>query len=126
LNDEGGTTKLLFEMFFTLYFIAPAQTNKQTNPQTDSYKYLAWRKARSRFESAAPSGDEACQIGIENLQTPKPQPRPHTLPGQSQNINFFTSEPQFSDFFKFLVHFFLSQKTSKFQLRPKRLKISKI
>ena len=72
------------------------------------------------------SGDEACQIGIENLQTPKPQPRPHTLPGQSQNINCFTSEPQFSDFFKFLVHFFLSQKTSKFQLRPKWLKISKI
>ena len=30
------------------------------------------------------SGDEACRIGIENWQTPKPQPRPNTLPGQSR------------------------------------------
>ena len=54
------------------------------------------------------------ELTVENLQTPKPQPRPHTLPGQSQNINFFTSEPQFLDFFKFLVHFFLSQKPLNF------------
>ena len=72
------------------------------------------------------SGDEACQTGIENWQTPKPQPRPHTLPGQSQNRNWKTFGPKISDFFRFSVHFFLSQKPPKFRLRPKRPKISKI
>ena len=33
---------------------------------------------------------------------------------------------KFPILFRFLVHFFLSQKTSKFRLRPKRPKISKI
>ena len=72
------------------------------------------------------SGDEACQTGIENWQTPKPQPRPHTLPGQPQNNIRTTIGLQISDFFRFSVHFFLSQKTSKFRLRPKRQKNSKI
>ena len=80
-----------------------------------------------RFESAAPSrGTKRARPKLENLQTPKPQPRPHTLPGLPQNRERKTFGPQISDFVPILGSFLLSQKTSKFRLRPKRPKISKI
>ena len=76
---------------------------------------MARRNARSRSDSAAPSrGTKRARPKLENWQTPKPQPRPHTLPGQSQNRNWKTFGPKISDFPDFRSTFFFPKKRLNF------------
>ena len=52
--------------------------------------------------SAAPSrGTKRAKPKLENLQTPKPQPAPHTLPGQPQNRGGRPSGLKFPILFRF-------------------------
>ena len=82
---------------------------------------------REAIESAAPSrGTKRAKPKLENLQTPKPQPAPHTLPGQPQNTNRTTFGPRISDFFRIFGPLFSIPKTVKISDPPKRPKISKI
>ena len=76
---------------------------KQPATNTETNKHKRPGGMREAIESAAPSrGTKRAEPELENLQTPKPQPAPHTLPGQPQNTAQTTFGPQISDIFRIL------------------------
>ena len=62
-------------------------------------KTLAWRSARKRLNPPPHSRMRSVlKLNATNLQAPKPQSEPHTLPGKPQNRDHTTFEPHISYF----------------------------